>query len=52
MRCYICKLLSDEIILKEHEDARWLGPDELETVEWLPADIEIVEKLRSFMSVK
>ena len=39
MHCFICELLSEEIVLKEHEDARWLKKDELDSVPWLPADI-------------
>lgn len=46
MYCYICKLLSREVTLVEHEAAKWLALDELDSVKWLPADIEVIEKLR------
>ena len=46
MHCYICKLLSREVTLVEHEAAKWLALDELDSVKWLPADIEVIEKLR------
>lgn len=46
MACYWCSLESDKIILKEHEAARWLTQDELYNVEWLPADISIVDSVR------
>jgi 8-oxo-dGTP diphosphatase len=36
------------LILKEHEVVKWLASDELETVDWLPADIELVRKLGAF----
>ena len=38
MHCYMCSLLTDALHLNEHEAARWLGVDELRTVNWLPAD--------------
>ena len=46
MDCFICTLLSKELVLKEHEAARWLSKDELCSVAWLPADITLIEKLR------
>lgn len=46
MHCYICTLLSKNFILKEHEDARWLDIMQLDTVDWLPADAALIEKLR------
>ena len=46
MHCYLCSLLSDALHLNEHEAARWLAPAELDTVRWLPADIQVIEQLR------
>ncbi len=46
MDCFWCELLSNELVLREHEDARWLSADELYSVDWLPADIGIVEKIK------
>ena len=45
MGCYWCSVVSGELVLKEHEDARWLGKDELMDVEWLPADVGLIGKL-------
>ena len=45
MHCYLCSLLTDALHLKEHEDARWLTKDELDSVKWLPADKGIIEKI-------
>lgn len=45
MHCYICSISSGEIILKEHEAAKWLAKEELRTVKWLPADIKVVDIL-------
>ena len=46
MKCYICELVSEEVELKEHEAARWLGRGELDTVDWLPADKGLIEGLK------
>ena len=47
MECFWCELVDGSSIeLTEHEAARWLGVDELESVEWLPADVEVVERIR------
>ena len=46
MHCYRCSLLSDALHLNEHEAAKWLSKDELDTVQWLPADETIIEKLK------
>lgn len=46
MKCYLCSLLDYNIELKEHSQAKWLSRDELYSVDWLPADIEIIEKLQ------
>lgn len=43
MHCYFCSLLTDALHLNEHEAARWLTKDELNSVKWLPADIKVVE---------
>ena len=47
MHCYWCHVESGSLILKEHEAARWLTKDELESVKWLPADLQILEKIRN-----
>lgn len=46
MHCYICELVDSKITLLEHEAAKWLTIDALDSVDWLPADIEVVEKLK------
>ena len=47
MDCFWCIVVDGEIILKEAEAARWLYKDELYSVDWLPADIAIIEKLQN-----
>lgn len=45
MDCFWCIVTEGEITLKEAEDARWLSKDELYSVGWLPADMELIEKI-------
>ena len=45
MHCYLCTIISGELSLLEHEDARWLTTDELDSVKWLAADKDVIEKL-------
>lgn len=45
MHCFICRLLSDSLHLNEHEAAAWLGPEELDSVKWLPADEILLDKI-------
>lgn len=47
MDCFICKIKSGDLVLKEHEAAKWLTKENLENVDWLPADLSVVEKLRN-----
>ena len=47
MHCYLCHIESGHLELKEHEAARWLNKNELENVGWLPADWELVRKLKT-----
>ncbi len=46
MHCFLCTIRSGDLVLKEHEAARWLTKEELDDVDWLPADIKVVEKLK------
>ena len=45
MDCFWVEIVSGGLVLKEHEAAKWLTKDELRTVEWLPADVALVEKI-------
>ena len=51
MDCFWCQIVRGNLVLKEHEAARWLTKDELNNVEWLPADITLIEKIRNFLSM-
>lgn len=45
MHCFLCTIASGDLILKEHEASRWLTKDGLWSVEWLPADLSLIEKI-------
>ena len=45
MHCFWCSIAEGVLELKEHQSARWLEPTEWESVEWLPADVEVVKQL-------
>ncbi len=47
MHCFLCSIVSGVLTLKEHEAARWLSRDELYTVDWLPADIEVLDIIKT-----
>lgn len=47
MDCFICKIKSGDLVLKEHEAAKWLTKENLDSVDWLPADLSLVEKIRN-----
>ena len=49
MDCFWAEIVSGDLVLKEHEAAKWLTKDELDSVEWLPADITLIEKIREVM---
>ena len=43
--CFWCEIVKGDLVLKEHEDARWLTKEQLNLVEWLPADIKLIENI-------
>ena len=45
MHCFWCSIAEGVLELKEHQSAQWLEPTEWESVEWLPADVEVVKQL-------
>ena len=49
MHCYLCSLVTEALHLNEHEAAKWLTKDELDSVKWLPADVKVVEDVRRMM---
>lgn len=49
MECFWCEVLHGELTLKEHEAARWLTRETIDTVDWLPADITLIQKIREMI---
>jgi len=47
MHCYWCHIESGSLTLKEHEAARWLAKEELESVAWLPADLTLLPAIQA-----
>ena len=45
MDCYVCSIKSGHLNLKVHDDAKWLHKEEMDSVDWLPADVLVVDKL-------
>lgn len=50
MDCFWAEIVSGDLVLKEHEAAKWLTREELDSVEWLPADVTLIEKIRESMT--
>lgn len=46
MDCFWCEIINGNLILKEHKDAKWLTKDKLDSVEWLPADLSLIDKIK------
>lgn len=49
MDCFWCEVVDGELILKEAEAAKWLTKDTIDDVEWLPADVTLIEKIKAQM---
>lgn len=49
MDCFWCTVLDGDLILKEAQEARWLSKSEMYSIQWLPADITIIERIISQM---
>ena len=49
MYCFICKIRSGTLVLKEHESAKWLTKEALYSVDWLPADLGLIPKIKIYL---
>jgi 8-oxo-dGTP diphosphatase len=49
MHCFVCTLISGDMILKEHEASKWLTRDMLDSVDWLPADRDLIVRLKEII---
>ena len=50
MHCYLCSIVGGSPTLKEHQSARWLAADELDSVAWLPADRQIIGAVQAVLA--
>jgi 8-oxo-dGTP diphosphatase len=46
MDCFWCEIASGDLVLKEHEASKWLTKDQLDSVDWLPADVTLINQIR------
>ena len=46
MDCFWCEIVKGNLVLKEHEAARWLDKDTIDDVDWLPADVTLIDIVR------
>lgn len=49
MDCFICSVVEGHLVLKEHEDSKWIKKEEIDTLNWLPADLIILDKVKERM---
>ncbi len=49
MHCILCTIVSGELKLLEHEAARWLSKETLRSVDWLPADLLILDRIEEIL---
>ncbi len=49
MDCFWAEITDGNLVLNEHEDAKWLTKEDLNSVEWLPADISLIESIEKQM---
>ena len=49
MQCCWCRIVDGPLVLKEHEAARWLDVDHIDSVDWLPADLTIIDLIKDKM---
>ena len=47
MKCYVCSIAEGDLKLLEHKDAKWLNAESIDSVDWLPADIAVVEAIKA-----
>ncbi len=52
MQCFWCRIVDGTPVLKEYEAARWLDADHIDSVDWLPADLTIIELIKDKMLIR
>lgn len=51
MDCFWCEVVAGDLVLKEHEAAKWLDKDSINDVDWLPADVTLIEKIKNYVCI-
>ena len=46
MDCFWCEVVKGDLVLKEHEAAKWLNKNTIDEVEWLPADVTLIDAIK------
>lgn len=46
---FLCTIKDGQLELKEHEDAKWLDKESINTVDWLPADLQLIDKIKEIL---
>lgn len=49
MDCFVCSIVEGHLVLKEHEDSKWIKKEEIDALNWLPADLIILDKVKERM---
>ena len=49
MDCFVCSIVEGNLVLKEHEDSKWIKKEEIDTLNWLPDDLIIIDKVKERM---
>ncbi|SFG59672.1 (deoxy)nucleoside triphosphate pyrophosphohydrolase [Oribacterium sp. WCC10] len=52
MDCFLCSIKKGKLTLKEHEAAKWLDLQTIDSVEWLPADVTLIDKIKSRLNTR
>lgn len=51
MHCFMCTVKAGNLVLKEHEAAKWLTKENIDSVDWLPADKGLIERLKAILTI-
>ena len=51
MKCFWAQIVAGQLVLKEAEEAKWLTKETIDSVQWLPADITIIDKIKAFLEI-
>ena len=52
VECFVCEIREGEPVLREHKAAKWLGENELNSVNWLPADRDLIDEIQMYFESK